>query len=91
MTYAKKTLAIGALALAALSGTVIPAMADSHMPAPPSAAAALKGHTPAAATKMQTPVPPLDRHRPVTADDSHHPIAAGDHHIPVAPLDGHSS
>ncbi|MFG2864388.1 hypothetical protein [Streptomyces sp. 2323.1] len=82
MIYPKKALAIGALALVALGGTAVPVMADSHMPAPPTAAAAPKGHTPVAPMDSHMPVAPLDRHRPILAGEGHTPLVPLDSHIP---------
>ncbi|MFI9079470.1 hypothetical protein ACIGW8_23855 [Streptomyces sioyaensis] len=82
MNYPKKALAIGALTLVALGGAAVPAMADNHMPAPPTTAAALKGQAPVGPLDSHTPVAPLDRHRPVLAGEDHTPLVPLDSHIP---------
>ncbi|MFE2230043.1 hypothetical protein [Streptomyces kronopolitis] len=89
MTYAKQALAIGALALGALSGTAIPAVADSHIPAPSTAAAAPTGHASGTAMDLHAAMPPLDRHRPIVAGEGHTPAAPLDRHRPVVADDSH--
>ncbi|MFI2260600.1 hypothetical protein [Streptomyces tubercidicus] len=64
MIYTKKTLVVGALALAAFGGAAAPALADSHTPAPPNSAVAPDNHIPVIPMNNHAPVAPLDSHTP---------------------------
>ncbi|MDT0460547.1 hypothetical protein RM550_33310 [Streptomyces sp. DSM 41527] len=64
MTLTKKTLVVGALALAAFGGAAAPALADSHTPAPPNPAVAPDNHIPVIPMDNHAPIAPLDSHTP---------------------------
>ncbi|AJC57750.1 hypothetical protein [Streptomyces sp. 769] len=80
MTRTRKSLAVAAIALAALGGAVAPALADSHIPSPPNSMSALDRHT---------PVAPQDNHAPLAPQDNHAPLAPQGDQALLAPLDSH--
>ncbi|GGU88402.1 hypothetical protein GCM10010211_63550 [Streptomyces albospinus] len=61
MTRTKQSLAVAAVALAALGGAAVPAMADNHIPV---AAAPLDSHLPMAPQDNHIPLSPQDNHIP---------------------------
>ncbi|KOG39019.1 hypothetical protein [Streptomyces decoyicus] len=64
MTYKKKALIVGALALSAFGGATAPALADSHTPAPPHSVVVPDNHMPVIPSDSHLPLAPLDSHTP---------------------------
>ncbi|BDH09438.1 hypothetical protein [Streptomyces hygroscopicus] len=64
MTSTKKILVVGALALSAFGGATVPALADSHTPAPPQSVVVPDNHIPVIPSDNHAPLAPLDSHTP---------------------------
>ncbi|QHC20553.1 hypothetical protein [Streptomyces sp. GS7] len=64
MTRTMKSFAVAALALAALGGASMPAMADNHLPIAANSATTLDSHAPMAPQDSHAPFAPLDSHAP---------------------------
>ncbi|MEK2471977.1 hypothetical protein [Streptomyces noursei] len=73
MTRTRKSLAVAAIALAALGGAVAPALADNHIPSPSNSVSALDRHT---------PVAPQDSRAPLAPQGDQALLAPLDNHIP---------
>ncbi|MGD3107702.1 hypothetical protein [Streptomyces sp. YGL11-2] len=73
MTRTKKALAVAAIAVGALGGATVPAMADNHSPIAQDSIAALDNHLPAAPQDSHAPLIPQGMHSALSPMDSHTP------------------